>query len=265
MQPRHHRRSPVRPPIHIDVLTTVPSLYPDCRGMPARDRGSAAGSDELHQRAGPVVGGEAEIRVGIVAGQMDMGGQTRTRVGQRERAARARNILDEIVCRCGRGGKVRRVDRVAGPETGDRSGEILRLLEREPVRAGLVDGLPGRNARVELKIGVGEAEGPRSADRSGEFLGFWEVGRTRPEAIEIEPLLVSVPDTLRAATSEALAPAPLPVRSTVPLLTKEFAVTEPCWISSVRVLVSAPDTLRVPSLIEMEPLLVSAPDTLRVP
>ena len=49
--------------------------------------------------------------------------------------------------------KVRRVDRVAGPETADRGGEGLRLLEDERVRAGLVDGLPGRNARVELKIG----------------------------------------------------------------------------------------------------------------
>jgi hypothetical protein len=41
------------------------------------------------------------------------------------------------------------------------------------------------------------------------------------EAIEIEPLLVVVPDTLRAAKF-----APAPVRSTVPLLLKDFAVTE---------------------------------------
>ena len=41
------------------------------------------------------------------------------------------------------------------------------------------------------------------------------------EAIEIEPLLVVAPDTLRAAKF-----APSPVRSTVPLLTKDFAVTE---------------------------------------
>ena len=41
------------------------------------------------------------------------------------------------------------------------------------------------------------------------------------EAIEIEPLLVVAPDTLRAAKF-----VPLPVRSTVPLLTKDFAVTE---------------------------------------
>ena len=65
------------------------------------------------------------------------------------------------------------------------------------------------------------------------------------EAIEIEPLLVVAPDTLRAAKF-----VPLPVRSTVPLLTKDFAVTESddgrlLPISSVPVLVSAPPIVRV--------------------
>ena len=66
------------------------SPYPDCHAMPARGDGAAAGSDELHQRAGPAVGGEGETRVRIVAGHLDIGGQTQTRVGQGERAARPR-------------------------------------------------------------------------------------------------------------------------------------------------------------------------------
>ena len=112
--------------------------------------------------------------------------------------------------------KVRRVDRVAGPETADRGGEGLRLLERERVRAGLVDGLPGRDARVELKIG-GVVERlkdpvPPTAPASSSV----------SEAIEIEPLLVVAPDTSRAAKFVPSSP----VRSTVPLLTKDFAVTE---------------------------------------
>ena len=59
------------------------------------------------------------------------------------------------------------------------------------------------------------------------------------EAIEIEPLLVVAPDTSRAAKF-----VPLPVRSTVPLLTKDSAVTASdderllMPISSVPVLVS---------------------------
>ena len=66
------------------------------------------------------------------------------------------------------------------------------------------------------------------------------------EAIEIEPLLVVAPDTLRAAKF-----VPLPLRWTVPLLTKDFAVTEPdderrLWpISRLPVLVSAPATVRL--------------------
>jgi hypothetical protein len=71
---------------------------------------------------------------------MDIGGQAP--VVQGEPAARASRILDEIE---GRGGqeKVRRVDRVAGPEAVDRTGEVLRLLESEQNRAAEVfDGLP---------------------------------------------------------------------------------------------------------------------------
>ena len=54
----------------------------DASARPDRDRqrreccryvGAAAGSDELHQRSGPVVGGEGEIRVRIVAGHRDVG------------------------------------------------------------------------------------------------------------------------------------------------------------------------------------------------
>ena len=103
----------------------------------------------------------------------------------------ARRILDEIVRRSGQE-KVRRVDRVAGPETADRGGEGLRLLEHERVRAGLGDGLPGRNARVELKIGVRERlkdPVPPTAPASSSV----------SVAIEIEPLLVVAPDTSRAA------------------------------------------------------------------
>ena len=197
----------------------------------------AAGSDELHQRAGPAVGGEGETRVRIDAGHLDIGGQT-TRVVQGERAAGAHRILDETVRRR-RLEKVRRVDRVAGPETADRGGEGLRLLERERVRAGLGDGLPGRNARVELKIGAFERlkdPAPPTAPASSSV----------SVAIEIEPLLVVAPDTSRAAKF-----VPLPLRSTVPLLTKEFAVTESdeerpmLPISSVPVLVSAPPIDRV--------------------
>ena len=51
------------------------SPYPDCHAMPAA-AGAAAGSDELHQRAGPAVGGEGEIRLRIDAGHQDIGGQT---------------------------------------------------------------------------------------------------------------------------------------------------------------------------------------------
>ena len=66
------------------------------------------------------------------------------------------------------------------------------------------------------------------------------------EAIEIEPLLVVAPDTSRAAKV-----VPAPVRSTVPLLTKEFAVTDPdeerplLPISRLPVLVSVPATVRL--------------------
>jgi hypothetical protein len=65
--------------------------------------------------------------------------------------------------------------------------------------------------------------------------------------MEIEPLLVIAPDTLRAARF-----VPLPVRSTVPVLTKDFAVTEEDAeklllkpISSMPVLVNVPPIDRV--------------------
>ena len=120
---------------------------------------SAAGSDELHQRAGPAVGGEGETRFRIVAGHQDSGGQgpASCRVSV---PPGPRRILDEIQRRCGRGRKVRRVDRVAGPETGDRAGEGLRLLERELDRAGLlvrvalVDGLSGRDTQSNTRLAV---------------------------------------------------------------------------------------------------------------
>jgi hypothetical protein len=64
------------------------------------------------------------------------------------------------------------------------------------------------------------------------------------KVIEIEPLLVVAPDTSRAA--KAAPSTPWPVRSTVPLLTKDFAVTESdaertlLPINSVPLLVSVP-------------------------
>ena len=180
--------------------------------------------------------GEAETLVRIIAGHLDIGGQTR--VCERERAAGARNILDEIVRRR-RLDKVRRVDRVVGSETADRGGEGLRLIEREPVdRADLVDGLPGRDARVELEMGVSRLKDPAppTAPASSSV----------SLVIEIEPLLVVAPDTSRVAKL-----GPLPVRSTVPLLTKDFAVTETdeempkLPISRRSVLVSVPATVRL--------------------
>ncbi len=176
--------------------------------MLARDH-AAVGSDELHQRAGPAVGGEGETRIQIIAGHQDIGSQTR--VVQGERAAGAHRILEETVRRR-RLDKVRRVDRVAGPETADRGGEGLRLLERERVRAGLADGLPGRDARVELKIGVLEIDGPRAADRSGESLG---VGGDRNRSVVGR----------RSRHVEGGEIRPVADRSTPPLLTKAAAVT----------------------------------------
>jgi hypothetical protein len=116
--------------------------------MPQGDRGL----DELYERAGPAVVGEREIRLRIVAYHRDFRGQTR--VVQRERPAGSHQILDEIVSRR-RLEKVRRVDRVAGPEAADRGMKLLGTFEDEMVRAiKLVDSLPRRNARIELKIGV---------------------------------------------------------------------------------------------------------------
>ena len=134
--------------------------------------------------------------------------------------------------------KVRRVDRVAGPETADRGGEILRLLERERVRAGLVMVCPAETLESNRRLAVERLKDPAppTAPASSSV----------SVAIEIEPLLVVAPDTLRAAKF-----VPLPARSTVPLLTKDFAVTESdderelSPISSVPVLVSAPSIDRV--------------------
>ena len=93
---------------------------------------------------------------------------------------------------------------------------------------------PAETLEFELKIALrlGEAEGPRAADRSGELLG---VGGDRNRAV-----VGRAPDTLRAAKS-----TPLSVRSTVPLLTKDFAVTELDPKIQLPVLVSAPPIVRL--------------------
>ena len=184
-----------------------------------RDRETARwagglGSDELHQRAGPAVGGEGEIRVRIEAGHLDIGGQTLASCRVSVPPVPP-EFSTKLKRRSGQE-KVRRVDRVAGPETADRAGELLRLLEDERVRAGLVDGLPGRNARVELKNGAFERlkdPAPPTAPANSSV----------SEAIEIEPLLVVAPDTLRAAKF-----VPLPVRKTAP------AIVEGCRRNGVR-------------------------------
>ena len=92
--------------------------------------------------------------------------------------------------------------------------EVLGLLERERVRAGLIDRLPGRDAQVKQKIGRQEANDPAplTAPASSSV----------SVAIEIEPLLVCRSRHVEGGRSSV----PWPIRSTVPLLTKDFAVTE---------------------------------------